>query len=66
MKWAISWVPSPEVMPMMEARFCILWFICMYLIVREICISSTVRHGRISSLISGILLVADMWTWERA
>ena len=65
MKWAISWVPSPEVMPMMEARYCILWFICMYLIVRENCISSTVRHGRISSQINGILPVADMWTWER-
>ena len=23
-------------------------------------------HGRISSLISGILPVADMWIWERA
>ena len=65
MKWAISWVPSPEVMPMMEARFCILWFICMYSTVREIYISSTVRHGRISSQINGILPVADMWTWER-
>ena len=61
MKWAISWVPSPEVMPMMEARYCILWFICMYSIVRENCISSTVRHGRISSLISGIQPVVDMW-----
>ena len=44
-----------------DARYCILWFICMYSIVRENCISSTVRHGRISSLISGILPVVDMW-----
>ena len=61
MKWVISWVPSPEVMPMMDARYCILWFICMYSIVRENCISSTVRRGRISSLISGIQPVVDMW-----
>ena len=61
MKWVISWVPSPEVMPMMDARYCILWFICMYSIVRENCISSTVRHGRISSLINGIQPVVDMW-----
>ena len=61
MKWVISWVPSPEVMPMMDARFCILWFICMYSIVRGNCISSIVRHGRISSLINGIQPVVDMW-----
>ena len=61
MKWAISWVPSPEVMPMMDARYCILWFICMYSTVRGNCISSTVRRGRISSLINGIQPVVDMW-----